>query len=70
MSCRGRKAVYVYEQRFNRLWGALALMDARKAGEVSAAMISGIIGCSERHAWRLLRRKLFCAGLKGSGNHV
>ncbi len=51
--CRG-----VYQQRFERLWCALLMCDASEAGELSARMVSGIIGCSEKHASRLIDTKL------------
>jgi|GEM_PF-2066667 len=43
-----------YQIRFDRLWGALAVCDARAAGEVSPELVAGIIGCSVWHARRLL----------------
>ncbi len=51
--CRG-----VYQQRFECLWAALAMCDSNSAGELSARIASGIIGCSEKYAARLIDRKL------------
>jgi MarR-like DNA-binding transcriptional regulator SgrR of sgrS sRNA len=53
-----RCRVSVYYERFDRLWQALLLADCYRAGEMSEQVISGILGCSERHARRMLRRKL------------
>ena len=43
-----------YRERFEKLWAALSVCDARAAGEVSPGMVAGIIGCSEDYARRLL----------------
>ncbi|MFA5688998.1 MAG: hypothetical protein WC959_07605 [Kiritimatiellales bacterium] len=48
----------IYQMRFERLWAALAMCDAKKAGEMSPTLVAGIIGCSVRHAQRLIRRKI------------
>lgn len=47
-----------YRERFARLWAALAVCDARLAGEISPQLVSGIIGCSEDYASRLLSWRL------------
>jgi hypothetical protein len=47
-----------YRERFERLWEALSLCDARAAGEISPELVSGIIGCSEDYARRLLFRRV------------
>ena len=48
----------VYRERFDRLWDALGLCEARSAGEVSPEIVSGIIGCSVDYAGRLLFRRV------------
>lgn len=48
----------IYRERFNRLWDALGLCEARDAGEISPEIIAGIIGCSVDYAGRLLFRRV------------
>jgi hypothetical protein len=47
-----------FKERFDRLWAALALCEARTAGEITPGIISGIIGCSESYARRLLFERI------------
>ncbi len=49
---------YAYKERFDRLWGALAVCDSRAAGEMTPELVSGIIGCSVDYAQRLLFGRL------------
>ncbi len=44
--------------RFERLWAALVMCDAKKAGEMSPTLVAGIIGCSEDYAGRLIMSKI------------
>ncbi|MFA5688970.1 MAG: hypothetical protein WC959_07465 [Kiritimatiellales bacterium] len=48
----------VYQMRFERLWAALVMCDAKKAGEMSPTLVAGIIGCSEDYAGRLIMSKI------------
>jgi len=48
----------VYRERFEKLWAALSVCDARAAGEISSELIAGIIGCSDDYAGRLLFRRV------------
>ena len=55
----GKKpATGVYQKRFNLLWASLAMCDARLAGEISPELVSGIIGCSEDYARRLIFERI------------
>jgi len=45
-----------YQLRFNLLVSQLLLMDAKQAGEFSATLVSGITGCTERHARRMIKQ--------------
>lgn len=48
----------IYQQRFNKLWAALSLCDAKSAGELSASLVSGVIGCSEDYAGRMIAQRV------------
>ncbi len=45
----------VYQMRFGNLLAAMVMTDAKKAGELSPSMVSGIIGCSENYAYTLIK---------------
>jgi len=60
----------VYQARFNRLWDALGLCDARRAGEISPEMVAGIIGSSIQTARRLLWTKIRELGFNARRKYV
>jgi len=47
-----------YQLRFNLLISQLLLMDIQDAGEFSPTLVSGIIGCTQRHARRMINEWL------------
>ena len=47
-----------YRSRFNRLWALLLVCDPHGMSEMSPSMISGVIGCSEDYASRLLFERI------------
>lgn len=56
MSCQAGGGKY--QLRFELLWSQLLLCDGANAGELCPGIVSGIIGCTEDYAQRLIWRKL------------